>query len=83
KHGITPETIVKAVKDISHFGGSRKTKDEKKRRHLDPKKIPPDEAKRFIASLEVKMDLASQNMEFEKAAEMRDEIDAIREELGL
>jgi excinuclease ABC B subunit len=82
KHGITPETIKKAIRDISHFGGKKKDKTASGR-PLDLKKIPKDEAKRMIESLESKMDLAAMNMEFEKAAEIRDEIDDLREELGV
>jgi len=80
KHGITPETIIKAVKDL----GMHK-KDEAKRqvRHYDVKKIPKDEVERLLRSLETEMDLAAQNMEFEKAAELRDEIDRMRDEFGL
>jgi excinuclease UvrABC nuclease subunit len=33
---------------------------------------------RFIQELENQMDMASQNMEFEKAAEIRDEIEDIK-----
>lgn len=79
KHGITPETIKKAVRDITHFGGKKK----EKKRDLDFKKVPKDEAKRLIQALENKMDLASQNLEFEKAAELRDEIESLREEFGV
>ncbi|MDX9970590.1 MAG: excinuclease ABC subunit UvrB [Candidatus Gracilibacteria bacterium] len=81
-NGITPETIKKAVRDISHFGGSKKTKNEG-RTKIDFKKIPKDEVKRLIETLEKKMDFASENMEFEKAAELRDEIESIREEFGI
>jgi len=81
KHGITPETIRKAIKDISQFGGKKKNK--KGEKELDLKKIPKDEMERLIKVMEAKMDLASQNLEFEKAAEIRDEIEAMKEELGL
>jgi excinuclease ABC subunit B len=81
KHGITPATIVKAVKDIAQFGG--KKKDKRGRRELDMSKIPKDEMKRVIESLEAKMEIASQNLEFEKAAELRDEIEAMREEFRM
>lgn len=81
KHGITPETIKKAVRDISHFGGKKKKGGED--RGIDLKKIPKDEAARLIHVLEQKMDLASQNLEFEKAAELRDEIESLKEELGV
>ena len=79
EHGITPETIKKAIRDISHFGGKKKDGVRK----LDLKKVPKDEMQRLIKSLETKMELASQNMEFEKAAELRDEIENMREEAGL
>lgn len=78
KHGITPETIKKAIKDFARFGGKKKTNSRK----LDIKKIPRDEAKRVIEALEAKMEIASQNLEFEKAAELRDEIEGMREEFG-
>ncbi len=81
EHGITPETIVKAVKDISQFGGKKKGK--KGDRDLDLKKMPRDEMERMIKVMEAKMDLASQNLEFEKAAEIRDEIENMKEELGM
>jgi excinuclease ABC subunit B len=78
KHGITPETIVKAIKSLQL---EKKEEAKKQVRHYDVKKVPKDEMKRLIASLESEMDLASQNMEFEKAAELRDEIDHMRGEL--
>ncbi len=76
KHGITPQSVIKAIKDIAMMRGK---KDERKgERHIDPKKVPREEMGRFIQELEAQMDLASQNMEFEKAAELRDEIEALR-----
>jgi len=80
KHGITPETIKKAVKDIAMLAGARKgLKDG--RRKIDAKKIPHDELKRLVHSLESQMDFASQNLEFEKAAELRDQIEVIKEQM--
>ncbi len=83
KHGITPETIKKAVRDISNFGGAKKKKGEDRAAKINFKKLPKDEVLRLIASLEKKMDFASENLEFEKAAELRDEIEAIKEEFGI
>ena len=77
KHGITPQTIIKAVKDIAE----EKNKLELRRPKRDRQKIPKDELKRLIESLENQMDLASQNMEFEKAADLRDEVDLLRKNL--
>ncbi len=81
KHGITPQTIVKAIKDIAMEHS--KANASKGERHIDPKKVPKEEMKRFLDELEAQMDLASQNLEFEKAAELRDEIEEIRTKFKL
>ncbi|HLG26133.1 MAG TPA: helicase-related protein, partial [Candidatus Gracilibacteria bacterium] len=81
KHGITPKTIIKEVKDIAmHRKDGEIIIGE---RHIDIKKVPKDEMKRLLEELENQMDLASQNLEFEKAAELRDEVEQLREEFGL
>lgn len=77
KHGITPQTIRKAVEDIA----SDKSKLHLRTRKRDSQKIPKDELKRLISSLENQMDLASKNMEFEKAADLRDEVDLLKKQL--
>ncbi len=74
KHGITPETIKKAVRDISRFGGKKK----ESKYEIDVKKIPKDEIGRVIKALEAKMEIASENLEFEKAGEIRDEIEKLK-----
>ncbi len=77
KHGITPTTINKAIHDIAE--DERKLELRHSRRH-DPQKIPKDERKRLIEELEAQMDLASQNLQFEHAADLRDEIEILRRE---
>ena len=70
KHGITPQTIKKSVADIAgqkHDTGLSK---------IDPSKVPTEALDKIIAELEVEMDMASQNLEFEKAGELRDQIDS-------
>ncbi|MBI2453742.1 excinuclease ABC subunit UvrB [Candidatus Peregrinibacteria bacterium] len=71
KHGITPQTIIKAVRDLQ-------TPKSKKKKGIDTKKIPREELGRFIKMLEEQMELASQNLQFEKAAELRDEIEEMK-----
>ncbi len=68
KHGITPQTIIKAVKDIAQH-----TNKPKKRYKKDD--VPREEMDRLIKELTIQMDMASDNLEFEKAAELRDQID--------
>ena len=74
KHGITPQTIVKKIHDIQQ--GSHKP-----RKKIKKDKIPPEEIKRLINELNNKMDIASQNLEFEKASELRDQIEDLKEGL--
>ncbi len=75
KNGITPEGIQKAIKDIEM---GRKEAEKKQVRRYDTKKVPKEELGRLADSLEAEMDLAAQNMQFERAAELRDEIEEIR-----
>ncbi len=77
KHGITPATIIKAVHDIAEEG----RKLELRRPKYDHTKIPKDEKKRLMDELEKQMEIAAQNLEFEKAADLRDEIELLRREL--
>jgi len=79
KHGITPETIMRAIKDIAMDGENRGEKEGIMK--IDPKKVPKSEMPRFIKELEDQMELASLNMEFEKAAELRDEIDVLKRDM--
>ncbi|MFA5273394.1 MAG: excinuclease ABC subunit UvrB [Candidatus Peribacter sp.] len=76
KHGITPKTIEKAVKDIAEAH----SKAALKHPHRDPARIPKDEKKRFLEELTAQMEIASANLEFEKAADLRDEIDLLKKE---
>ena len=80
KHGITPQSIIKAIKDIAMEHSKKEKRGE---RHIDPTKVPREELGRFISELESQMDLASQNLEFEKAADLRDEIEEIKEKYKL
>ena len=80
KHGITPQTIKKAIKDIAQT--SRKNESENIRKY-ENKDIPVEEQKRLLHELEMQMDLASRNMEFEKAAELRDEVEILKAKFNL
>jgi excinuclease ABC subunit B len=76
KHGITPETIIKAIKDIAQT--SRK-EDKKKITRYENKAVPVDERNRLLKELNDQMSLASMNMQFEKAADLRDEIEILKD----
>ncbi len=77
KHGITPQSIKKAIKDIAE----EHSKLQLRRKHYDHAKIPKEEKKRLLDELSAQMELAAQNMEYEKAADLRDEIDLLRREM--
>ncbi len=80
KHGITPQSIKKAVKDI---GQHREDAALREVAEIDVAKVPKDEQMRMIAQLEDKMDLAAQNLQFELAADLRDQVEELRAEWGL
>jgi len=76
QHNITPTSIAKEIDE-----GLRAIipdKDKDKPQKLDLKKIPKDEYKSLVKDLTGQMELASANLEFEKAAEIRDMITDIK-----
>ncbi len=74
EHNITPESIAKEISE-----GLRAIIPEKdKGPTLNLKKIPVDEYPHLLKELTGQMELASANLEFEKAAELRDSINEIK-----
>lgn len=78
EHGITPTSVAKEI-DEGLRAIIPKKEDEKPK--LDLKKIPKDEYASLIKDLSAQMDLASANLEFEKAAELRDLITDIKSKM--
>lgn len=79
KHGITPRSVESEIGE-----GLRAiipVKESDKKPKVDLKKIPRDEYQSLIKDLTGQMELASANLEFEKAAELRDLIREIKEKL--
>jgi excinuclease ABC subunit B len=77
EHGITPIGISKAIEK----GMRPDLPEEAKTAKLNLKKIPKDEYKHLIKDLSAQMDMAAQNLEFEKAAELRDIIEDIKKKM--
>ncbi len=77
EHGITPKGIAKAIEK----GLRPDLPEEAKRAKLDLKKIPKDEYGHLLKDLTAQMDMAAANLEFEKAAELRDIIADIKKRL--
>ncbi len=78
KHGITPTSIARAIDEGLRAIIPKKADDKPK---LDLKKIPIEEYDGLVRELSAQMELASANLEFEKAAELRDLIAEIRDKL--
>ncbi len=78
EHNITPTSIDKEISEGLRAIIPKKADDKPK---LDLKKIPKDEYASLIKDLSGQMELASANLEFEKAAEMRDLIAEIRSKM--
>ena len=79
EHGITPTSVKKKIDEGLRSIIPQKETDKKK--IIDIKKVPKDEYSRLIKELSAQMDMASANLEFEKAAELRDLIADIRSQL--
>jgi excinuclease ABC subunit B len=77
-HHITPESIAKEVGEGLRALIPKKADDSHK---LNLKKIPVDEYPGLIRDLTGQMELASANLEFEKAAQLRDQIIEIKSKL--
>jgi excinuclease ABC subunit B len=83
EHGITPETIVKGISDIAEFLQSdSKVPRSRRRRQRAAGSVPPAELERTIVELEEEMLAAAEDLRFEYAAKLRDEIRDLRRELG-
>lgn len=72
-HGITPQTIQKKVHDIIQIS---KTATEKQKFGLDkdPESMSKDELKKLIQKMDKEMKQAALELQFERAAELRDKI---------
>ncbi len=75
EHGITPETIVKGISDIAEFLQSESRVPRSRRRaRRTADGMTPEEIERTIVELEEEMLQAAEELRFEYAAKLRDEI---------
>lgn len=83
EHGIKPETIRKAVTDILQASNvePRLVSRAKKDVYEEIAQLPPDEITRLIQTLHEEMRLAAEELRYEEAARLRDEIKDLEEEL--
>lgn len=78
EHNITPKSVAKEISQ-----GLRAIIPEKEKSNkLDLRKIPREEYPQIIKELTSQMQLAAANLEFERAAELRDQIEDIKAALN-
>jgi excinuclease ABC subunit B len=90
EHGITAATIVKGISDIAEFlqaeakvpKGRRRTRGaQASATRAKVKEMPQHELERMVVELEEEMIAAADDLRFEYAAQLRDEIRELRREL--
>ena len=91
KHGIDPQTVRKAIGDIlsvlrpsntAPMPGKGKRKDHERDKVVrELRALPESELARLIMTLEEEMNLAAEELRFEYAARLRDEIKELKREL--
>ncbi|HET9103127.1 MAG TPA: excinuclease ABC subunit UvrB [Solirubrobacteraceae bacterium] len=82
EHGITPESIVKGISDIAEFLQSdSKVPKSRRRRQRKEGTMAPAELEKTIVELEEEMLAAAEDLRFEYAAKLRDEIRDLKREL--
>ncbi|HEY8774239.1 MAG TPA: excinuclease ABC subunit UvrB [Gaiellaceae bacterium] len=83
EHGITPESIVKGVSDIAEFLtlDSPTVPSRRRRGKVEVEGMKQEEIERLIITLEEEMFTAAEELRFEYAAKLRDEIKDLRREL--
>ena len=83
-HGITPETIIKGVSDIAEFlslGSPNVPASQRSRRQV-PEGLGRKELEKLSIELEEAMFMAAEELRFEEAARLRDEIKGLRREIA-
>jgi excinuclease ABC subunit B len=78
EHGITPKSVASEIKE--GLRAILPAKDKKPK--LDLKRIPRDEWENLVADLTAQMNLASANLLFEEAIELREQIAEIRKKMA-
>ena len=86
EHGITPRGVVKKIQDVMRLGEDTIPEERRKARGKGAATMPdvdfgdPAKLGRGIAKLEKEMKQAALNLEFEKAAKLRDQLRLLKEQ---
>jgi excinuclease ABC subunit B len=79
EHGITPQTIHKAVRDLISI--SKEIAKEERRLEKDPESMSRKELEKLIADVQKQMKKAASELNFEAAAELRDRMIELKKHL--
>ena len=79
EHGITPQTIKKAVRDLISI--SKVIAQEEVKFEKDPESMDRKELEKLIAQVQKKMQKAAADLNFEAAAELRDKMIELKKAL--
>ena len=82
EHGITPETVQKGISDMTEFLAMEDRAPARRRRTRGAERFGgPEELERTIVEMEEEMMAAAEDLRFEEAARIRDEIKELRRDL--
>lgn len=82
EHGITPTTVKKEINSslLDMLRGDKESDTEwVEEIKQDAKSVPPEQIPELIKQLEIDMNAAARLLEFEKAARLRDQLNALKE----
>ena len=78
-HGITPQTIKKAVRELISI--SKAVAADEVKLEKDPESMSKEELEKYIGQIQAKMKKAAADLNFEAAAALRDQMIALKKEL--
>jgi excinuclease ABC subunit B len=82
EHGITPETVKKGISDMAEFLAMESQAPAKRRRRREQTAAKtPEELEKLVVELEEEMLAAAEDLRFEEAARIRDELKELRADL--
>jgi excinuclease ABC subunit B len=83
EHGIEATSIVKGVSDIGEFLQGQSKVPRSRRSKIKADGMSPHEIEQTIVTLEEEMLTAAEELQFERAASLRDEIRTLRRRLDV
>jgi excinuclease ABC subunit B len=82
EHGITPETVKKGISDMAEFLAMESNAPRRRRRRREETATKtPEELEKLCVELEEEMQIAAEDLRFEEAARIRDELKELRADL--